>query len=54
LHKDIINKGEEMKLNQSPKYVRGYQLFGSVQMPAYAKDSFSTRARWTAGRYPQA
>jgi N6-L-threonylcarbamoyladenine synthase len=29
----FINKGGKRKLNQSPKYVFGFQLFGRVQMP---------------------
>ncbi|MDR1542263.1 MAG: HNH endonuclease, partial [Clostridiales bacterium] len=33
LHKATINKGGKRKLNQSPKYVHGFQLFGRVQMP---------------------
>jgi N6-L-threonylcarbamoyladenine synthase len=33
IHKASINKGGKRKLNQSPKYVHGFQLFGRVQMP---------------------
>ncbi|MDR1539895.1 MAG: hypothetical protein LBU32_18230 [Clostridiales bacterium] len=33
LHKATINKGGKRKLNQSQKYVHGYQLFDRVQMP---------------------
>ena len=33
IHKATINKGGCRKLNQSPKYVFGYQLFDKVKMP---------------------
>jgi N6-L-threonylcarbamoyladenine synthase len=33
IHKAAINKGGKRKLNQSPKYAFGFQLFGRVQMP---------------------
>ncbi|MDR1536690.1 MAG: HNH endonuclease [Clostridiales bacterium] len=33
IHKATINKGGKRKLNQSPKYVFGFQLFGRVQLP---------------------
>ncbi|MDR1538363.1 MAG: HNH endonuclease, partial [Clostridiales bacterium] len=33
IHKATINKGGKRKLNQSPKYVFGFQLFDRVQMP---------------------
>ncbi|MDR1539194.1 MAG: HNH endonuclease, partial [Clostridiales bacterium] len=33
IHKAAVNKGGKRKLNQSPKYVFGFQLFGRVQMP---------------------
>ncbi|MDR1536782.1 MAG: hypothetical protein LBU32_02080 [Clostridiales bacterium] len=33
IHKAAINKGGKRKLNQSPKYVHGYQLFDRVQLP---------------------
>ena len=33
IHKATINKGGTRKLNQSPKYVKGYQLFDRVRMP---------------------
>ncbi|MDR1539429.1 MAG: hypothetical protein LBU32_15810 [Clostridiales bacterium] len=33
IHKATINKGGKRKLNQSPKYAFGFQLFGRVQMP---------------------
>jgi len=33
IHKATINKGGYRKLNQSQKYVFGYQLFDKVQMP---------------------
>ncbi|MDR1537312.1 MAG: hypothetical protein LBU32_04825, partial [Clostridiales bacterium] len=33
IHKATISKGGKRKLNQSPKYVFGFQLFGRVQMP---------------------
>jgi N6-L-threonylcarbamoyladenine synthase len=37
IHKATINKGGKRKLNQSPKYVHGYQLFDRVQMPGGRK-----------------
>jgi N6-L-threonylcarbamoyladenine synthase len=37
IHKAAINKGGKRKLNQSPKYAFGYQLFGRVQMPGGRK-----------------
>ncbi|MDR1537128.1 MAG: hypothetical protein LBU32_03875 [Clostridiales bacterium] len=33
IHKATVNKGGKRKLNQSPKYVFGFQLFDRVQMP---------------------
>ena len=33
IHKATINKGGKRKLNQSPKYIFGYQLFDKVKMP---------------------
>jgi N6-L-threonylcarbamoyladenine synthase len=33
IHKAAINKGGKRKLNQSPKYAFGFQLFDRVQMP---------------------
>ena len=30
IHKNTINKGSYRKLNQAPKYVKGYQLFDKV------------------------
>lgn len=33
IHKNTILKGGYRKLNQAPKYVKGYQLFDRVQMP---------------------
>jgi N6-L-threonylcarbamoyladenine synthase len=33
IHKATINKCGKRKLNQSPKYVHGFQLFDRVQMP---------------------
>jgi N6-L-threonylcarbamoyladenine synthase len=33
IHKATVNKGGYRKLNQSPKYVFGYQLFDKVKMP---------------------
>jgi N6-L-threonylcarbamoyladenine synthase len=33
IHKAAINKGGKRKLNQSPKYAFGFQLFDKVQMP---------------------
>ncbi|MDR1536655.1 MAG: hypothetical protein LBU32_01425 [Clostridiales bacterium] len=33
IHKATINKGGKRKLNQSPKYAFGFQLFDRVQMP---------------------
>jgi N6-L-threonylcarbamoyladenine synthase len=33
IHKAAVNKGGKRKLNQSPKYAFGFQLFGRVQMP---------------------
>jgi hypothetical protein len=33
LHKAAVSKGGKRKLNQSPKYVFGFQLFDRVQMP---------------------
>jgi len=33
IHKATINKGGTRKLNQAPKYVKGYQLFDKVRMP---------------------
>jgi len=32
IHKAVINKGGRRKLNQSPKYVHGYQLFDKVKI----------------------
>ncbi|MDR1536484.1 MAG: hypothetical protein LBU32_00515 [Clostridiales bacterium] len=37
IHKAAVNKGGKRKLNQSPKYVFGFQLFGRVQMPGGLK-----------------
>jgi N6-L-threonylcarbamoyladenine synthase len=33
LHRDTINKGGYRKANQTPKYVRGFQLFDRVWLP---------------------
>ncbi|MDR1537057.1 MAG: HNH endonuclease, partial [Clostridiales bacterium] len=33
IHKAAVSKGGKRKLNQSPKYVFGFQLFDRVQMP---------------------
>jgi N6-L-threonylcarbamoyladenine synthase len=33
IHKATINKGGTRKLNQTPKYTHGYQLFDRVRMP---------------------
>jgi N6-L-threonylcarbamoyladenine synthase len=33
IHKATAGKGGKRKLNQSPKYAFGFQLFGRVQMP---------------------
>ena len=33
IHRATVSKGGYRKLNQSPKYVFGYQLFDKVQMP---------------------
>jgi len=33
IHKATINKGAIRKLNQSPKYIFGYQLFDKVKLP---------------------
>ncbi|MDR1537933.1 MAG: hypothetical protein LBU32_08045 [Clostridiales bacterium] len=37
IHKAAVNKGGKGKLNQSPKYAFGFQLFGRVQMPGGLK-----------------
>ncbi|MDR1542581.1 MAG: hypothetical protein LBU32_32320 [Clostridiales bacterium] len=33
IHKAAVNKGGKRKLNQSPTYAFGFQLFDRVQMP---------------------
>ena len=48
IHKANILKGDRKKLNQAPKYIKGYQLFDKVR---YDKDSYYVFGRRTNGYF---